>query len=107
MALMNKRRLIPLVQEKWVRATSSHRLVPGDVIVLQKGRALCDVVLLQGACMVTESMLSGEVQFWPLCVNSQHYETSQVSTAQMKCLANFVVMGSLSCQHLSGIAPGI
>ena len=41
---------------------SSHRLVPGDVVVLQQGRALWDVVLLRGACLVTESMLSGEVQ---------------------------------------------
>ena len=40
---------------------SSHRLVPGDVVVLQQGRALGDMVLLRGACLVTESMLSGEV----------------------------------------------
>lgn len=62
MALMNKRRLTPMVQGSWVRATSSHRLVPGDVIVLQTGRAVCDMVLLRGACLVTESMLSGEVR---------------------------------------------
>ena len=37
------------------------RLVPGDVVVLQKGRACCDMVLLRGACLVEESMLSGEV----------------------------------------------
>ena len=62
MALMNKCRLTPMVQGNWVRATSSHRLVPGDVIVLQTGRAVCDMVLLRGACLVTESMLSGEVR---------------------------------------------
>ena len=61
MALMNECRLTPLVQDKWVRAVASYRLVPGDVMVLQKGRALCDMVLLRGACLVTESMLSGEV----------------------------------------------
>lgn len=61
MALMNECRLTPMVQEQWVRATSSHRLVPGDVIVLHRGRALCDMVLLRGACLVTEAMLSGEV----------------------------------------------
>ena len=61
MALMNESRLTPLVQEQWVRATSSHRLVPGDVIVLQRGRALCDMVVLQGACIATEALLSGEV----------------------------------------------
>ena len=61
MALMNETRLTPMVQGRWVRAIASHRLVPGDVIVLHKGRALNDMVLLRGVCMVTESMLSGEV----------------------------------------------
>ena len=59
--LMNTVRLTPIVQDKWVKAMSSHRLVPGDVMVLQQGRALCDMVLLRGTCLVTESMLSGEV----------------------------------------------
>ena len=49
----------------WVRAVSSHKLVPGDVIVVQKGKAMCDMVLLQGSCLVVESMLSGEV--WRQC----------------------------------------
>lgn len=61
MALINESRLTPLVQHQWVRATSSHRLVPGDVVVLQNGRASCDMVLLRGACLVTEAVLSGEV----------------------------------------------
>lgn len=62
-ALMNEVRLTPVVQDRWVRAMSSHRLVPGDVVVMQRGRALSDLVLLRGACLVTESMLSGEVDF--------------------------------------------
>ena len=61
LALVNQCRLTPLVQGNWVRATASYRLVPGDVIVLQEGRAVCDMVMLRGACLVTESMLSGEV----------------------------------------------
>lgn len=61
MALMNEIRLTPMVEQQWVRATASYRLVPGDVIVLQPGRALCDLVVLRGACLVMESMLSGEV----------------------------------------------
>ena len=60
-SLVNQRRLTPIVKGGWVRAMSSHRLVPGDVIVLQKGRAMCDMVILQGSCLVVESMLSGEV----------------------------------------------
>lgn len=43
------------------RATSSRRLVPGDVIVVLPGAATCDLVLLQGTCLVEESNLSGEV----------------------------------------------
>lgn len=43
------------------RAVSSNWLVPGDVIVVLAGRATCDMVLLQGNCLVEESMLSGEV----------------------------------------------
>jgi len=62
MGIMNARRLTPTVQGKWVRAIASNKLIPGDVIVLQPGRALCDMVLLRGACLVTESMLSGEVR---------------------------------------------
>ncbi|DBA94899.1 TPA: hypothetical protein ACH3X1_002432 [Trebouxia sp. C0004] len=68
MALMNECRLTPLVQYQWVRAASSHRLVPGDVVVLQSGRASCDMVLLRGACLVTEAVLSGEAEQLRKCV---------------------------------------
>ena len=61
MALVNQRRLTPVVQQGWVRAVSSHTLVPGDIVVVQRGKAMCDMVLLQGACLVMESTLSGEV----------------------------------------------
>lgn len=61
LALVNECRLTPLVWQGWVRAMSSHRLLPGDVLVLQPGKALCDMVVLQGSCLVVESMLSGEV----------------------------------------------
>lgn len=43
------------------RAISSRKLVPGDVIVVLPGKATCDMVLLQGNCLVEESVLSGEV----------------------------------------------
>ena len=61
MALVNEVRLTPLVVGGWVRGVSSHRLLPGDVLVLQPGKALFDMVLLQGNCLCVESMLSGEV----------------------------------------------
>ncbi len=60
-ALMNECRLTPIIWKGWVRAISSHRLLPGDVMVLQPGKALCDMVVLQGSCLVVESMLSGEI----------------------------------------------
>ena len=43
------------------RGVASHRLVPDDIVVLQPGKAACDMVLLQGNCLVGESILSGEV----------------------------------------------
>ena len=60
-ALVNEVRLTPMVVGGWVRGVSSHRLLPGDVLVLQPGKALFDVVLLQGNCLCVESMLTGEV----------------------------------------------
>ena len=41
----------------------SYRLVPGDVVVLLPGKATADMVVLQGNCLVEESVLSGEVLF--------------------------------------------
>ena len=40
---------------------SSRVLVPGDVTVLLPGTTTCDMILLQGNCLVEESSLSGEV----------------------------------------------
>ncbi|KAL0035584.1 hypothetical protein WJX79_000466 [Trebouxia sp. C0005] len=58
--LLTKRQLVPVLYKKFVRALLAKQLVPGDVIVVQKGRAACDMVLLRGRCLVEESMLSGE-----------------------------------------------
>lgn len=60
-ALVNRQRLVPIVQAGWVKATMSYKLVPGDVIVVQPGKLTCDLVLLRGSCVVEESLLSGEV----------------------------------------------
>ena len=59
--LSNSTRIVPTVQAGWVRAAMSYALVPGDVVVLQQGKASCDLVMLRGSCLVEESMLSGEV----------------------------------------------
>ncbi len=60
--LINQRRIVPIVTRRgWVRALPSYKLVPGDVVVMQRGKASCDMVLLRGSCLVEESMLSGEV----------------------------------------------
>ena len=65
MALINTVRVVPIVEGGFVRAISSHKLVPGDVVVLKSGKALCDMVLLRGTCMVVEATLSGEVYVLP------------------------------------------
>ncbi|DBA96365.1 TPA: hypothetical protein ACH3X3_002538 [Trebouxia sp. C0006] len=57
---VRRRQVVPLVMFGFVRAVQSHRLVPGDVLVLLRGKATCDMVLLRGNCLVEESMLSGE-----------------------------------------------
>lgn len=54
--------IVPIVRKGYVHAASSRQLVPGDVIVLQQGAALCDMVLLRGSCLVDESKLTGEVR---------------------------------------------
>ncbi|KAL0020340.1 hypothetical protein WJX77_012513 [Trebouxia sp. C0004] len=59
-ALLTKRQLVPVLYKKFVRALLAKQLVPGDVIVVRKGRAACDMVMLWGKCLVEESMLSGE-----------------------------------------------
>ena len=43
-SLINRKRVVPIVQAGWIRAAVSHQLVPGDVIVVQRGRATCDMV---------------------------------------------------------------
>ncbi|KAL3134240.1 hypothetical protein ABBQ38_006671 [Trebouxia sp. C0009 RCD-2024] len=55
-----QRALVYGQNQKFVRALSAKQLVPGDVIVVQRGRVICDMVLLRGTCLVEESMLSGE-----------------------------------------------
>ena len=41
--------------------TSSHNLVPGDILIVPENCLMpCDVVLLTGSCIVNESMLTGE-----------------------------------------------
>ncbi len=65
--LVKQQGIVPIVQGGWVRAIPSYRLVPGDIIVLQQGRPTCDMVLLQGSCLVSEAMISGEVGYAVLC----------------------------------------
>ena len=72
------------------RAVSSQRLVPGDVIVVLRGKATCDMVLLRGSCLCEESMLSGEVSAVPLlcqcmtpCMNATGFWTACVVTARL------------------------
>ena len=76
--LVQQQGIVPIVQGGWVRAIPSYRLVPGDIIVLQQGRPTCDMVLLQGSCLVSEAMISGEVAYAVLCC-------SALSCAVLRC----------------------
>ena len=59
--VLDQQCVVPFVWVGRIIAMSSRRLVPGDVVVLQRGKATCDMVLLRGAGLVEESMMSGEV----------------------------------------------
>ena len=59
--MATQRRLVPVLYKNFVRPLLAKHLVPGDVIVVQRGKAVCDMVLLRGTCLVDESTLSGEV----------------------------------------------
>ena len=67
LSLVQQHRVLPLVHLGWVRAVPAHVVVPGDVVVLQRGKATADLVLLRGSALVEESMLSGEVR-WVVAV---------------------------------------
>lgn len=72
---------------------SSRRLVPGDVIVVLPGKATCDLVLLQGTCLVEESNLTGEVTIHiPPVVAAYCADMMQAS-------CNNVLRSSRLCKH--------
>lgn len=62
-AVFDQSHMVPIVRKGYVRAASAKQLVPGDVLVVQQGTAMCDLVLLRGSCLVEESVLTGEVGF--------------------------------------------
>ncbi|XP_063772481.1 probable cation-transporting ATPase 13A4 [Pseudophryne corroboree] len=48
-------------KHKGVYEEESHRLAPGDILVVHRNTILpCDVLLISGGCIVNESMLTGE-----------------------------------------------
>jgi len=93
--LLTKRQLVPVLYKKFVRALLAKQLVPGDVIVVQKGRAACDMVLLRGRCLVEESMLSGEV--WELCSNNASAYIVSIALDRRHCNSSQIA----SHQHLT------
>lgn len=60
-AVFRRQFLVPRVTRGYVRAVKASQLVPGDVIVVQPGMAVCDLVLLRGTCLVEDASLTGEV----------------------------------------------
>ena len=61
LSLASQRSLVPFVCKGFIRAMWARQLVPGDVIVVQPGSAVCDMVLLQGHALADESRLTGGV----------------------------------------------
>ena len=76
------------------RAVSSRRLVPGDVVVLLRGKATCDMVLLRGSCLIEESILSGEA--------SLHTNLSSCCLCICSSVRLFVCLFVCLCVHQSG-----
>ena len=85
-----------VIHERWCRAVSSRRLIPGDVLVLLRGKATCDMVLLRGNCLVEESMLSGEA----CCLRL--YLLQQVNSLlwATQCILHFDCAGLQCCCSL-------
>lgn len=59
-SLINRKRVVPIVQAGWIRAAVSYQLVPGDVVVVQRGKATCDMVggFHNFSCAMMSSMCS-------------------------------------------------
>lgn len=76
-----------MTNQQVCRAVSSRVLVPGDVVVLLPGTTTCDMVLLQGNCLVEESSLSGEVGFSTTALFLQHVMSLTQRSACLLCFA--------------------
>ncbi len=47
---------------QWRLRVPSSALLPGDIVVVEPGKAAFDAVLLSGECVVDETVLTGEQQ---------------------------------------------
>ena len=48
-------------KDQWLQNIDSSELIPGDIIEIPEGAFMpCDLVLMEGSCVVNESMLTGE-----------------------------------------------
>ncbi|XP_040322270.1 putative cation-transporting ATPase 13A5 isoform X1 [Herpailurus yagouaroundi] len=57
----NKVQVTVMVKDKGLQKLESHLLVPGDTLILPGKTSLpCDAILIDGSCVVTEGMLTGE-----------------------------------------------
>ncbi|DBA75383.1 TPA: hypothetical protein ACH3X1_010649 [Trebouxia sp. C0004] len=124
MALMDECRLTPLVQG---RAVASYRLVPGNVIVLQQGRAWCDIVILRGDHCMTDQLAalhalsaSGRCQVFSMCMidgnllaeamtdfgwaNAQAFDGSTLCSLQMQAMHFQAMAWSLAASRVRPLA---
>ena len=59
--VLDQQCVVPFVWVGRIIAMSSRRLVPREIVVVHRCKVTCDMVLLRGASLVEESMMSGEV----------------------------------------------
>ena len=53
-------RYIGSSDEVEAKMIKSKELVPGDIIAIPQGEIPCDAIVIQGSCVMNESMLTGE-----------------------------------------------
>ena len=83
------------------RTISSAQLVPGDIFVVPENRIMpCDAILLNGSCIMNESMLTGESI--PVVKSSLPYSEMEYSIQEDKQYTLFAGTQCIQTRYLKG-----
>lgn len=90
---------------KYKQTIDSEDLVPGDLIQIPENETIpCDIILLNGTCVVNEAMLSGESI--PILKNALEYNTKQFSIEENKSAILFAGTKCIETRYyLKGEVP--